>query len=60
MSLRLDDMNIKENHLRLSLGSLDHRMSRIDDLEGSLNEAIRIIKLVASKDEHGSEESLNV
>ncbi|XP_059155365.1 transient receptor potential cation channel subfamily M member 3-like isoform X3 [Physella acuta] len=59
MSLRLDDMNIKENHLRLSLGALDHRMSRIDDLEGSLNEAIRIIKLMASKDEHGSEDSLN-
>lgn len=60
MSLRLDDMNVKENHLRLSLSSLDHRMNRIDDLENSLDEAIRIIKLMSSKEVHGSQESLDV
>ncbi|XP_055889921.1 transient receptor potential cation channel subfamily M member 3-like isoform X5 [Biomphalaria glabrata] len=59
MSLRLDDMNVKENHLRLSLSSLDHRMNRIDDLENSLDEAIRIIKLMSSKEVHGSQESLD-
>ncbi|KAH9513269.1 hypothetical protein Btru_034514 [Bulinus truncatus] len=59
MSLRLDDMNVKENHLRLSLSALDHRMNRIDDLENSLDEAIRIIKLLSSREEHGSQNSLD-
>lgn len=59
MSLRLDDINVKDNHLRLTLGALDHRMARIDDLEASLHEALKIIKVMAQRAAMGSQESLD-
>ncbi|RUS83212.1 hypothetical protein EGW08_009023 [Elysia chlorotica] len=58
MSLRLDDINVKDNHLRLTLGALDHRMARIDDLEASLHEALKIIKVMSERSALGSQESL--
>lgn len=60
MSMRLDDMNMKENHLRLSLGALDHRISRIDSLEDSLFEAIKVIKLLTNKEDEDSDDSQDV
>ncbi|GFO05194.1 transient receptor potential cation channel subfamily m member 1 [Plakobranchus ocellatus] len=59
MSLRLDDINVKDNHLRLTLGGLEHRMARIDDLENSLYEALKIIKVMSERVASGSQESLD-
>ncbi|GFR59832.1 transient receptor potential cation channel subfamily M member 1 [Elysia marginata] len=59
MSLRLDDINVKDNHLRLTLGALDHRMARIDDLETSLHEALKIIRVMSERSALGSQESLD-
>ncbi|XP_035824941.1 transient receptor potential cation channel trpm [Aplysia californica] len=58
MSLRLDDMNVKENHLRLTLATLDHRMSRIDEVADSLVHAVRLLTRATRNDDMGSQESL--
>lgn len=60
MSVRLDDMSMKENHMRLTLGALDHHMGHIDDLEESLYEAIKIIKLMANKEGGDIDDSQDV
>ncbi|CAL1532413.1 unnamed protein product [Lymnaea stagnalis] len=60
MSLRLDDINMKENHLQLTLGVLDHHMGHFEDLERNLSEAIKMIKELAMKDVECCEESLNL
>lgn len=60
MSLRLDDMNVKENHLRLTLATLDHRMSRIDEVADSLVQAVRLLGTATRGRDLGSQESLEV
>ena len=61
MSLRLDDMVVKENHLRLTMAALDHRMSRIDEVADSLLHAVSLITSSGRRGRHGgSQDSLDV
>ena len=61
MALRLDDMNVKENHLRLTLASLDHRMSRLDEVADSMMQAARLLAISTSRGQSlGSQDSLEV
>uniref|UniRef100_A0A2C9JU91 TRPM SLOG domain-containing protein n=1 Tax=Biomphalaria glabrata TaxID=6526 RepID=A0A2C9JU91_BIOGL len=58
MSLRLDDINMKENHLQLTLGVLEHHMSRFDDLERRLSETITLMDVLTGRTGSNSAESL--
>ncbi|KAK7010748.1 transient receptor potential cation channel subfamily M member 1 [Biomphalaria glabrata] len=58
MSLRLDDINMKENHLQLTLGVLEHHMSRFDDLERCLSETLTLVDSLTGRAESNSAESL--
>ena len=37
-------MVVKENHLRLTLASLDHRLGRLDDVADSLLQAVALMQ----------------
>ncbi|KAH9513281.1 Transient receptor putative cation channel sub M member 3 [Bulinus truncatus] len=58
MSLRLDDINMKENHLQLTLGVLEHHMSRFEDLERNLSETINWMDALVSRNAFSSAESI--
>uniref|UniRef100_A0A2C9JU93 TRPM SLOG domain-containing protein n=1 Tax=Biomphalaria glabrata TaxID=6526 RepID=A0A2C9JU93_BIOGL len=58
MSLRLDDINMKENHLQLTLGVLEHHMSRFDDFERCLSETLTLVDSLTGRAGSNSAESL--
>ncbi|KAH9513283.1 hypothetical protein Btru_034539 [Bulinus truncatus] len=60
MSSRLDDINLKENHLQLTLGVLEHHMSRFKNLERNLSETINWMDALVSRNDFISAESLEV
>ena len=61
MSLRLDDMVLKENQLRLTLATMDHRMSRIDEVADNLLHAVSLLTSTGRRGRHGgSQDSLDV
>ncbi|XP_059155361.1 transient receptor potential cation channel subfamily M member 1-like [Physella acuta] len=44
ISLRLDDINMKENHIQITLAALDHHMGRLDGLEGVLSDSVKMVR----------------